>query len=144
MGSPELLAQARFLLFIIDEGCVAKIGLGHKRSSPDSNLCSNHEEIRYESDLPLNVTFAYSFNLPFPHHTHCLITPDCSTCRLKTEESEPGTNSSFDEPMVLLNEVVEIFTPSQLSAIGEGSFFLQLLDRRRIGWILIDVDYSRR
>src|SRR5262245_49793162 len=75
---------------------------------------------------------------------HRLITPDCSTCRLKTEEPESGIDAPFDEPMVLLDEVVEIFTPPQLSAVGKGSFFLQLLGRQRIGWILIDVDHSRR
>ena len=69
---------------------------------------------------------------------------NCSTCRLKTEEPESGIDAPIDEPMVLLDEVVEIFTLSQLSAVGEGSFFLQLLDRRRIGRILIDVDHSRR
>jgi hypothetical protein len=80
--------------------------------------------------LPSNVTFAYSFNLPFSHHMHRLITPDCSTCRIK-EEPEPGIDATFYKSVVLLDEVVEIFTLSQLSAIGEGSFFLQLLGRRQ-------------
>src|SRR5215510_11416709 len=120
------------------------MGRDIKRSIPDSNLCSNHEEIRHESNLSLDVTFAYPFNLPFSHHLHRLITLDCSTCRLKTEEPESGIDAPFDEPMVLLDEVVEIFTLSQLSAAGEVSFLLQLLDRPRIGRILIDVDHSRR
>jgi len=46
--------------------------------------------------------------------------------------------------MVLLDEVVERFTLSQLSIVREGAFFLQLFDRRRIGWILIEVDHSRK
>ena len=90
-------------------GCVAKNDQGHKRSEPDSSLCSNHEEIRHESDLPSDISFAYSFNLPFSHHMHRLITLDCSTRRLKTEEPESGIDAPFDEPMVLLDEVVEIF-----------------------------------
>jgi hypothetical protein len=36
-----------------------------------------------------------------------------------------NSSSSFDKPMVLLDEVVEIFTSSQLSAAGDVSFFLQ-------------------
>jgi len=73
-----------------------------------------------------------------------LITLDCSTCRFKTEKPESGIDTSFDEPMVLLNQVVEIFSLSQLSAAGEGPLPLQLRDRRGIGSILIDVDHSRR
>jgi hypothetical protein len=75
---------------------------------------------------------------------HCLITLDCSTCRLKTEEPVSGIYAPFDNPMVLLDEVVEIFTLSQLSAVGEGSFFLQLLNRRRIGRILALLKSSPR
>jgi hypothetical protein len=52
------------------------------------------------------------------------------------EEPESGIDAPFDEPMNLLDEVVEIFTLSQLSAVVERSFFLQLLDRRRIGGFL--------
>jgi hypothetical protein len=33
--------------------------------------------------------------------------------RLETGKPEPGIDAPFDEPMVLLDEVVEIFTPSE-------------------------------
>jgi hypothetical protein len=125
-------------------GFCCKEWWGRKKPGPDFSLGGNLEEALHKSHLPLNAAFAYSFNLPFSHHMHRLITPDCSTCRLKTEETEPGIDAPFDEPMVLLDEVVEIFTLSKLSAVGECSFFLQLLDHRRIGLILIDVDHSRR
>ena len=64
--------------------------------------------------------------------------------RLEAEETESGVDSPFDEPMVLLNEVVEIFTLSQSSAVGEDSFLLQFFNRRWVGFVLIDVDNSRR
>src|SRR5215470_5710970 len=109
-----------------------------------SNLCGNPEEVRHELDLHLYLTSAYSRNLPLTNYVHRLVSPDCSPRCVETEEAESSIDAPFDEPMVLLDEVVEIFTLSQLSAVGQGSFFLQLLDRRRIGWILIDVDHSRR
>ena len=124
-------------------GSVAKNG-GTKKPGPDFSLGDNLDEALHKSHLLLNDAFAYSFDLPFSHHMHRLITLDCSTCRIKTEEPEPGIDAPFDEPIVLLDEVVEIFTLSQLSAVGECSFFLQLFDRRRIGSILIDVDHLRR
>jgi hypothetical protein len=49
---------------------------------------------------------------------HHLITLDCSICRLITEEPESCIDAPFDELMVLLDEVVEIFTLSQLNAAG--------------------------
>lgn len=100
------------------KGTVAKNGWGRKKPGPDSSLGGNLEEAFHKSHLPLNVTFACSFNLPSPHHLHRLITLDCSTCCLKTEEPESGINTPFDEPMILLDEVVEIFTLSHLSAVG--------------------------
>jgi hypothetical protein len=36
-----------------------------KKSELHSNLCGNPEEIRHELDLHLNLTSAYSRNLPF-------------------------------------------------------------------------------
>jgi len=68
---------------------------GRKKPDLDFSLGSNLEEALHKSHLPLNVTFAYSFNLPFSHHLHRLITLDCSTCRLKTEEPESGVDASF-------------------------------------------------
>jgi hypothetical protein len=86
----------------------------------------------------LNITPAYSRNLPLPNQVHRFVSPDCSPRCVETEEPESGIDAPFDEPMVLFDEVVEIFTLSQLSATGNGSFFLQLLDLRRIGQVLID------
>ena len=109
-----------------------------------SDLCGNPEEIRHELDLHLNITSAYSRNLPLPNYVYRFVSPDCSPRCLETEEAECEVNSSFDEPMVLLDDIIEVLRLSQLSEVGEGSFFLQLLDRRGIGWIFIYIDHSRR
>jgi hypothetical protein len=108
------------------------------------DLCGDPEEIRYEPDLHLNGASAYSRNLPLPNYVYRFVSPDCSPRCLEIEEPECGVNSPFDEPMVLLDDIIEVLRLSQLSEVGEGSFFLQLLDRRGIGWIFIDVDHSRR
>ena len=59
-------------------GSVAKNG-GTKKPGPDFSLGGNLEEALHKSHLPLNVTFAYSFNLPFSHQMYRFITLDCST-----------------------------------------------------------------
>src|SRR5215813_13815299 len=90
-------------------GCVAKNEWGYKRSDPDPNLCGNHEEIRHESDLPLNGAFAYSINLSFSDHVHCLVPADRPTRRVETGKPKPGIDSAFDESVVLFDDIIEIF-----------------------------------
>src|SRR5450755_4326034 len=41
------------------------------------------------------------------------------------------------------NHVVELFALSQFTASSEGAVLLQLVDRRRVGAVLIHVDYPR-
>ena len=71
-----------------------------------------------ESDLPLDVAFAYALNLSFSEDVHCLVPTDCPQPRVETRKPETGIDSTFDEPVALLDEVVEIFTLSQLRDTG--------------------------
>ena len=95
-----------------------------------SNLCGNPKEVRHELDLPLNLTSAYSRNLPLPNHVHRCVSPDCSPRCVETEEAESGIDSTFYESAVVLDEAVEIFTLPQLSAVGKRSFFLSRWNHR--------------
>jgi hypothetical protein len=67
--------------------------------------------------LSANVAFPDSFKLPFSHHMHRLISTDSPPRRLETEEGESGIDSPFDEPMVLLDYVIEVFALSELRGI---------------------------
>jgi hypothetical protein len=96
------LADSRIRL----KGSVAKIGWGRKKRGPDFSLGGNLEEALHESYLSANVAFPDSFNLPFSHHMHRLISIDGPPRRLETEEAESGIDSPFDEPMVLLDYVI--------------------------------------
>jgi hypothetical protein len=60
-------------------GSVAKNGWGRKKPGPDFSSDGNLGEALHKSHFPLNDAFAYSFNLPFFHHMHRLITFDSST-----------------------------------------------------------------
>jgi len=93
-------------------GCVAKNKLGNKRSDPGFDLCGDHEEVRYESDLTLDGAFTYSLNLPFSDDVHCLEPADVPLRRLETEEAESGIDSTFDESVVLLEDIIEVFALS--------------------------------
>jgi len=101
-----------------DEGSVAKIGWGGKKPGPDFSLGGNLEEALHESYLSANVAFPDSFNLALPYHVRDLISADGPPRRLETEESESGIDSPFDEPMVLLDYVIEVFALSELRGHG--------------------------
>src|SRR5215510_7884841 len=97
-----------------------------------------------------NLTCSWMAPLPTPSICPFLIMfiasypADCPPRRVETGKPESGISSSFDEPMVLLDEVVEVSALSELRGHGEHAFLLQLLDGRWIGVAPIDVDDPRR
>ena len=102
------------MFFRREKGCVAKIDYRDEGSESHLELGSNPEQACHESDLPLNIRSFHSLNLSFPDHIHCLIALDCPTRRVETGKPEPGIDSSFNEPMVLLDDIIEIFALSEL------------------------------
>ena len=66
------------LRFLPKFGCVAKNEERRKKSELRSDLWGNPEEIRHELDLHLNLTSAYSRNLPLPNYVYRFVSPDCS------------------------------------------------------------------
>ena len=102
------------MFFRREKGCVAKIDYRDEGSESHLELGSNPEQACHESDLPPNIRSFHSLNLSFPDHIHCLIALDCPTRRVETGKPEPGIDSSFNEPMVLLDDIIEIFALSEL------------------------------
>ncbi len=48
-------------------------------------------------------------------------------CRLEGKEAQSRFHSSFDEAVILVDNVVEIFDLPELAGVGNGSFRLQFL-----------------
>ena len=65
-----------------------------------------------EPGLMSAVSFAYPVHLPLPNHVHHFVPLQCSPRRLKGEKAQSWPDQSFDEAVVLLHEVVEIFDRS--------------------------------
>lgn len=99
-------------------GCVAKNKLGHKKTERYFSSGSNLEEIGHESHLSANVAFPDSFNLSLPDHVRDLIPTDGPPRRLETEEAESGTDTPFDESVVLFDNIIEVFALSELRGHG--------------------------
>ena len=70
-----------------------------------------------EGDLPGDISFAYPSDLSLANHVHHLVPLERSPGRFQRKEAHPWFDQPFDEPMVLLDEVVEILDQ-------DGSFTL--------------------
>ena len=58
-------------------------------------------------------------NLSLPDHMHRLVAPQGSPGRWERAEPQPHLDQSFDESMVLLDYVVQIFDRSKLASFGQ-------------------------
>ncbi len=62
-----------------------------------------------EGDLPCDVSFVHPVHLSFPDHVHHLVALQGSSCRFHGKEAHPRLDEPFDEAMVLLDQVIEVF-----------------------------------
>ena len=65
------------------------------------------EQFCDERRLPQTVSSAHSLHLSFPHHVYSLLSLQCSPSRFERKEAHPWFDESFDETMVLFDQVVE-------------------------------------
>jgi hypothetical protein len=93
-------------------------GLWCKNSSPNTtgvedcvllSLGDHSKEGGDECHLTPDVSFLHALDLPLPHHIHPFVSPECSPGRFKREEAKSWLDEPFDEAMVLLDQVVEVF-----------------------------------
>lgn len=61
-----------------------------------------------ERNLSHTVPFFDAAHLPFPDHLHVLIVLQGLPRRLERKEAQPRFDASFDVPMVLFDDVVQI------------------------------------
>ena len=78
-------------------------------------LGGQSEQTIDEFDLVLNSTY---LNLSLPDHMHRLVAPQGSPGRWERAEPQPSFDQTFDEPVVLLDYIVQIFGWSELAALG--------------------------
>ena len=86
--------------------------MGHKNAERYFSSVGNIKEIGHESNLSANVAFPDSFNLALPDDVHCLVAADGPPRRIEAAEAESGIDSAFDESVVLLDDIIEVFALS--------------------------------
>lgn len=88
---------------------------------------------------------------PFPTPCTCplrimLITRvslERSSCRFNRKETHPWLDQPFDEVVVLLDLVIQLFDLPEFDLLGKESSGFELCHGFRIGRLLIDVDDAR-
>ncbi len=74
-----------------------------------------------KDDLILDVSLLHTVYLPLAKHVHHLVALQGSPRCLKGKEAHPWLDQTFDKPVVLLDEVIEIFDLPQLDRDGKRS-----------------------
>jgi hypothetical protein len=87
---------------------------------------------------PLNVS-----NLTFPDHRHRLKTCQRSPRRSETAEAKPRPDQALDAPMILLDNIIQIFALPHTSAAPKFVIPLHVHDRPWISGILVDRHRTR-
>ena len=85
-------------------------------------LGSHSKQAGDEGDLISDVSFAHPSDLSLANHVHDFVSLQRSPCRLKGKEAHPRLDEPFDEAVILLDQVVEIFTLPQFTSIWQDPF----------------------
>src|SRR5205807_7495009 len=64
--------------------------------------------------------------------------------RLKRKEAQPRFDASFDEAVILFNNVVEVFHPSEVTTFWQLSCGFEFTHRLWIGSVFVNGDHPRR
>src|SRR3954470_867905 len=77
---------------------------------------------------------------PLSDHPHCLVPGQRSSRGWQAAKAQTGPDQALDAPMVLLNNVVQVFDLPQPGEAPQLTIALHGRDRSRIGRVLVDRD----
>ena len=102
---------------VIPAGSVATIGSRCAGAvgelSPPGRSCGAIEQVGDDDGLAPDIMIVNLSKLSLPHHRHRFETRQSSPRGMETAEAEPRPHKALDTPVVLLNDVVQIFALSQ-------------------------------
>ena len=93
-----------------------QLGKGVMRALGCGVLGNQSKQAVNELGLGLDST---CLNLPLPDHMHRLVAHQGSPGRWEREEPQTCFDQSFDESMVLLDQVIQVFDWSNLAPLGQ-------------------------
>jgi hypothetical protein len=72
------------------------------------------------------------------------IAGDRAPCSTEGAKMLACANPTFDGPVVLFQDIIEVLYRTVLTILFKGAFGFELRDRRRIPGVLVGIDYARR
>ena len=96
----------------IGSRCAGAVG----ELSPPGRSCGAVEQIGDDDGLAPDIMTVNLSKLSLPHHRHSLETRQRLPRRTETAEAEPRSDKALDTPVVLLDDVVEVFALPQTGA----------------------------
>ena len=111
-------------------------------NAANRSLCSDSEQLVDELHLRHSVALCHSPRSPLPDHFHRLDPPEGSPSRRHRSVPFGQPRPPFHISVILLDNVVQEFALSQTTTRPEGTFLFQIVNRRRISAVFIDVDHS--
>ena len=107
-------------------------------------LGSYSKQAGNEGNLPGDIPFAHTSHLSLPDHVHHLVSLQRSPGRFHRKEAHPWFDQPFDEPVVLLNQVIEVFDLPQFHAFSKQPGGFEVSHGLGVGGRLINIDHARR
>jgi DDE domain/Helix-turn-helix domain len=102
----------RFCCNDICSRCAGAVG----ELSPPDRSCGAVEQVGDDDGLAPDIMTVSFSKLSLPHHRHRFETRQSSPRGMETAEAEPGPDKALDTPVVLLDDVVEVFALPQTGA----------------------------
>ena len=84
--------------------------------SPPDRSCGAVEQVGDDDGFAPDIMTVNLSKLSLPHHRHRFETRQSSPRGMETAEAEPGPDKALDTPVVLLDDVVEVFALPQTGA----------------------------
>ena len=113
-------------------------------NAANRSLCSDSEQLVDELHLRHSVALCHSPRSPLPDHFHRLDPPEGSPSRRHRSVPFGQPGPPLHISVILFNDIIQEFGLPQTATSPDGAFAFQVLNRRWISAVLIDVDDPRR
>ena len=95
-----------------------------------------------ERDLVLDVSLPHTVYLPFANHVHHFVSLQRSLCRFNGKEAHPWLDQPFNEAVVLLHQIIQVFDLPEFDLLGKHTRGFEVSHGLGIGRMLIDIDHT--
>ena len=109
----------------------------------DLTRCSEQTENKAMKQTNLR-THRIVARLPLADHMNRFIAGDRAPCSPEGAKMLACVNSTFDGPVVLFQDIIEVLYRTVLTILLKNAFSFELRDRQRITGVSVGIDYAGR